>query len=163
MTIREIFSEADVRRTAKVAREVWREANTAFCTPEQVEYMIKRYQSFEAITGQLMLGYRYFIFEQDGDILAYFGVQQQGERLFLSKFYVVKEYRGQGLFSVGLDVMREICREGGMSAIYLTVNRNNHHACEVYRHKGFEVIAEEDNDIGFGFEMNDYIMQLEVE
>jgi ribosomal protein S18 acetylase RimI-like enzyme len=64
---------------------------------------------------------------------------------------------------VGLDVMREICREGSMSAIYLTVNRNNHHACEVYRHKGFEIIAEEDNDIGCGFEMNDYIMQLEVE
>jgi ribosomal protein S18 acetylase RimI-like enzyme len=75
----------------------------------------------------------------------------------------VREYRGQGLFSVGLDVMREICREGSMSAIYLTVNRNNHHACEVYRHKGFEIIAEEDNDIGCGFEMNDYIMQLEVE
>lgn len=163
MNIREIFSEADVARLAKTARKVWREANTSFCSEEQVEYMIKRYQSFEAITGQLMLGYRYFIFEQDGDILAYFGVQQQGERLFLSKFYVVREYRGQGLFSVGLDVMREICREGGMSAIYLTVNRNNHHACEVYRHKGFEVIAEEDNDIGCGFEMNDYIMQLEVE
>lgn len=163
MNIREIFSEADVARLAKTARKVWREANTSFCSEEQVEYMIKRYQNFEAITGQLMLGYRYFIFEQDGDILAYFGVQQQGERLFLSKFYVVREYRGQGLFSVGLDVMREICREGSMSAIYLTVNRNNHHACEVYRHKGFEIIAEEDNDIGCGFEMNDYIMQLEVE
>ena len=37
MNIREVFSEADIRRLTKVAREVWREANTAFCTPEQVE------------------------------------------------------------------------------------------------------------------------------
>ena len=56
MNIREIFSEADVRRLAKVARIVWREANVSFCTPEQVEYMIERYQSFEAISGQLRHG-----------------------------------------------------------------------------------------------------------
>ena len=60
MIIREIYSEADVRRLTKVAREVWREANVAFCTPEQVEYMIEKFQSFEAISGQMMHGYRYF-------------------------------------------------------------------------------------------------------
>ena len=103
-----------------------------------------------------------FIFEQDGDILAYFGVQPQGERLFLSKFYVLKPYRGQGLFSVGLDIIRQICHEEGLKAVYLTVNHDNCHAYEVYLRKGFEVIAEEDNDIGCGFVMNDYIMQLEV-
>ena len=105
MTIREIFSEADVRRTAKVAREVWREANTAFCTPEQVEYMIQRFQSVEAISGQLMQGYRYFLIEEGDEILGYFGVQPQGERLFLSKYYILKKNRGRGLFSLGLERM----------------------------------------------------------
>ena len=163
MTVREIQSEADVRRLAKVAKIVWREANTAFCTPEQVEYMIERYQSVEAIMGQLVHGYRYFLMEEDGEILGYFGVQPQGDRLFLSKFYILAENRGRGLFSVGLDVMREVCHEGAMSAIYLTVNRNNRHAYEVYLHKGFKVIAEECADIGMGFVMDDYIMELEVE
>lgn len=163
MNIREITSEADIRRLTKAARTVWREANIAFCSPEQVEYMIAHYQSFEAISGQIINGYRYFIFEQDGDILAYFGVQPQGERLFLSKFYVLKPYRGQGLFSVGLEIIRQICKEEDIKAVYLTVNRNNNHAYEVYLRKGFEIIAEEDNDIGCGFVMNDYIMQLEVQ
>ena len=163
MTVREIQSEADVRRLAKVAKIVWREANISFCTLEQVEYMIEKYQSVEAIMGQLMHGYRYFLMEEDGEILAYFGVQPQGERLFLSKFYILAENRGRGLFSVGLDVMREVCREGAMSAIYLTVNRNNRRAYEIYLHKGFKVIAEECADIGMGFVMDDYIMELEVE
>lgn len=163
MNIREVFSEADVRRLAKVAREVWREANVSFCTPEQVEYMIEKYQSFEAISGQLVHGYRYFLIEEEGEILGYYGVQQQNERLFLSKFYILKQNRGRGLFSIGLDHMCTLCREGSMSAIYLTVNRNNTHAYEVYLAKGFKVIAEEDNPIGEGFEMNDYIMELEVE
>ena len=111
MTIREIFSDADVRRMVKVAETVWREANISFCSAEQVEYMIERFQSFEAVQGQLLQGYRYFVFEENGDIVAYFGVQPQGERLFLSKFYILKEYRGQGIFSAGLDVMKRLCRE----------------------------------------------------
>ena len=162
MSIREIFSDADVRRMVKVAEIVWREANTSFCTVEQVEYMIERFQSFEALQGQLLQGYRYFVFEEDGDIIAYFGVQPQGERLYLSKFYILKEHRGRGIFSQGLDVMKELCKEGDMRAIYLTVNRNNTHAYEVYLAKGFKVIAEECADIGFGFVMDDYIMEYEV-
>lgn len=162
MFIREIFSEADVHRLAKVAREVWREANVAFCTPEQVEYMIEKFQSFEAITGQLMQGYRYFLIEDGDEILGYFGVQNQGERLFLSKFYILKQTRGRGLFSMGLQRMIDICKEDGLESIYLTVNRNNIHAYEVYLAKGFKVIAEECADIGFGFVMDDYIMEYEV-
>lgn len=163
MTIREIFSYADVRRMVKVAETVWREANVVFCSPEQVEYMIERFQSFEAVQGQLLQGYRYFVFEEGGDIVAYFGVQPQGERLFLSKFYILKEYRGQGIFSAGLDVMKKLCQEGEMNAIYLTVNRNNRHAYEVYLKKNFKVIEEAVADIGCGFVMDDYIMQLDID
>ena len=162
MNIREIFSEADVRRLAKVARIVWREANVSFCTPEQVEYMIERYQSFEAISGQLMHGYRYFLIEEGDVIMGYFGVQPQGERLFLSKFYILKEHRGRGIFSMGLEFMAELCREQQLDTIYLTVNRNNTHACEVYLHKGFKIAEEAVADIGCGFVMDDYIMEYHV-
>lgn len=163
MTIREIFSDADVRRMVKVAEIVWREANISFCSAEQVEYMIERFQSFEAVQGQLLQGYRYFVFEEDGDIVAYFGVQPQGERLFLSKFYILKEHRGRSIFSQGLDVMKKLCQEDEMEAIYLTVNRNNRHAYEVYLKKNFKVIEEAVADIGCGFVMDDYIMQLDLE
>ena len=162
MVIREIFSEADVLRMTKVAEVVWREANVAFCTPEQVEYMIEMFQSYEAVMGQLVHGYRYFIFEQDGDIWGYLGVQPQGERLFLSKFYVLKEHRGKGLFSQGLELMKGLCQELQLDTIYLTVNSNNKHACEVYLHKGFKIAQEAVADIGCGFVMDDYIMEYDV-
>ena len=162
VSIREILCQADVLRVTKVAEEVWREANVSFCTPEQVEYMIEKYQSFEAISGQLIYGYRYFLIEEDGDILGYFGVQPQGERLFLSKFYILKQNRGRGLFSLGLQRMIDICKEDNLESIYLTVNRNNTHAYSVYLAKNFKIIAEECTDIGCGFVMDDYIMELEV-
>ena len=162
MKIREVCGEADIRRMTKVAEVVWREANVAFCSPEQVEYMIEMFQSYEAVSGQLMHGYRYFLVEEDGEILAYFGVQPQGERLFLSKFYILKEHRGKGIFSMGLEFMAQLCREQQLDTIYLTVNRNNTHACEVYLHKGFKIAEEAVADIGCGFVMDDYIMEYDV-
>lgn len=162
MKIREVCGEADIRRMTKVAEVVWREANTAFCSPEQVEYMIEMFQSYEAVSGQLMHGYRYFLVEEAGEILAYFGVQPQGERLFLSKFYILKEHRGKGIFSMGLEFMAQLCREQHLDTIYLTVNRNNTHACEVYLHKGFKIAEEAVADIGCGFVMDDYIMEYDV-
>lgn len=163
MNIREVVGQADVRRVVKVAEVVWREANTSFCTIEQVEYMIERFQSYEAIMGQLMQGYRYFVIEKEGEILAYFAVQPQGERLFLSKYYILKENRGRGIFSMGLEFMCALCRELELQSIYLTVNRNNTHAYEVYLHKNFKVIEEAVADIGCGFVMDDYIMELTIE
>ena len=142
MKIREVCGEADIRRMTKVAEIVWREANVVFCTLEQVEYMIEMFQSYEAVSGQLVHGYRYFLVEQEGEILAYFGVQPQGERLFLSKFYILKEHRGKGIFSMGLNFMQELCGELQLDTIYLTVNKNNTHACEVYLHKGFKIAQE---------------------
>ena len=61
MDIREITGDADVRRLVKYAREVWSESNISFNTPEQVEYMIEKFQSYEAISSQMMHGYRYFL------------------------------------------------------------------------------------------------------
>ena len=58
--------------------------------------------------------------------------------------------------------MKELCKEGNMQAIYLTVNRNNTHAYEVYLKKNFKVIEEAVADIGYGFVMDDYIMQLDL-
>ncbi|MBQ2033300.1 MAG: hypothetical protein II217_02845, partial [Alistipes sp.] len=61
-----------------------------------------------------------------------------------------------------LDVMKRLCQEGEMDAIYLTVNRNNVHAYEVYLKKNFKVIEEAVADIGCGFVMDDCIMQLDL-
>ena len=47
-----------------------------------------------------------------------------------------------------------------MKAIYLTCNKHNEHSLAVYRKKGFKVIDEAETDIGQGFIMDDYIMEL---
>ena len=59
-------------------------------------------------------------------------------------------------------MMREVCREKGLSSIYLTVNKHNS-SKQVYEALGFKTTREEVTDIGHGVVMDDYIMEILVE
>ena len=105
MTLREISSEADVSRLTNVAKEVWREANTSFCSEEQVEYMIAKYQSFEAIMGQLINGYRYFVMEQDGSLI--------GQNMFMKTIIEADDGRTIPVLTMGpIGITPELKRRG---------------------------------------------------
>ena len=61
-----------------------------------------------------------------------------------------------------LDYVTEQARALGLDAVYLNVNRHNDGVIAVYRHFGFQIIRKEKNDIGGGFYMDDYVMELPV-
>ena len=57
-----------------------------------------------------------------------------------------------------LSFVEEQARKEGLPAIRLTVNKENTHAFEVYRHYGFQVADKVETDIGGGYVMDDFIM-----
>jgi ribosomal protein S18 acetylase RimI-like enzyme len=52
-------------------------------------------------------------------------------------------------------------KENQMNSMTLQVNRNNK-AVEFYKKFGFEIIDEQDFDIGNGYYMNDFIMRFKI-
>ena len=85
-------------------------------------------------------------------------MQPEEGKLFLSKLYLRREARGQGL-SRGITAFLEgFAAAGGLSAVWLTVNRQNP-SVEIYKKLGFAVIREQVADIGGGYVMDDYIME----
>ena len=84
--------------------------------------------------------------------------QDQDGRMFLSKLYIAKQYRGRHLAAFLFDFLKNLCRQRNCSAIWLTCNKHNDHSLNVYRHFGFQTIDAQKNDIGNGFFMDDYIM-----
>ena len=129
----------------------------------RIAYMIERFQSVRAITEQLALeGYRYFLMEDEGRAVGYCGVQPRDGRLFLSKVYLLHEARGQGRFRQMLEYLRGLCREVGARTIWLTVNRRNERAIGAYRRAGFREVRAQVTDIGGGYVMDDYVMELET-
>ncbi|MEE0060497.1 MAG: GNAT family N-acetyltransferase [Acutalibacteraceae bacterium] len=152
----------DVATLAMVGNEIWHEYYTPLLGVEQVDYMVDKFQSVKGISYQLDNGYEYYFAVDDDKIAGYFGVQPQEESLFLSKLYLKKDFRGKGIASVMLAYIKEIAEKYSKNKITLTVNRYNDNTIAVYKHLGFEIIEEQKADIGNGFYMDDYVMQLQL-
>jgi ribosomal protein S18 acetylase RimI-like enzyme len=99
-----------------------------------------------------------------GNIMGFTGghVDEATGRFFISKIYLLPEARGRGYCSRVIEFYTELCLERGLSAMYLTVNKNNKLGLRAYRGNGFYVAEEVVLEIGDGFVMDDYIMQKDV-
>lgn len=163
-----VDSDKQLQRLSEIADEVWHQHFASILTQEQIEYMVEKFQSYPAMKRQIEEeGYEYFFFREADDGVhqghhGYMGFRVQEEALFLSKLYLLQAYRGRGLSSQALAFLISIAQNRGCRKIWLTVNRFNAHTIEVYRHWGFQTVREQCADIGHGFVMDDYIMELEV-
>ncbi len=66
-----------------------------------------------------------------------FSLEYCGRDAFVDEIYIQEKYRGQGIGSKGLQLAEEICREQGIQALHLEVERENTNAQAVYRKAGF--------------------------
>ena len=82
--------------------------------------------------------------------------------LFLSKLYLHKDFRGQHLATKAVEFLKDYCRKKGLKKIWLTCNKYNSHTLDVYHHLGFVDVRTQVADIGNGFVMVDYILELNI-
>lgn len=164
LNVVKIETEEGIRQVAEIADIVWHETYNPLMEKEQVDYMVENFQSEKAIKRQIRQeGYSYFMVFSGDKAAGFTGLvpdyEKQGE-LYLSKAYVLSEFRGQGVFSLIMNKVTEFAKEHNQSSVMLTVNRANVHAVSVYEHYGFIRTCEKKKDIGKGYVMDDYIMVL---
>lgn len=158
-----VGEDKQILQLAEMADTVWHEHFTSILSIEQIDYMVDRFQSVPALTGQIrQQGYSYFFLVLKGTAIGYTGVRMDEDKLFLSKLYILKDYRKKGYASQTFGFLEGLCREMGKKAIWLTVNRYNADTIAVYKKKGFEVVKTQVADIGNGFVMDDYIMEKKI-
>ncbi len=164
MELRICSCDADIRALAALATEIWHEYFTAIISKEQIDYMVEKFQSYPVLKKAIEEeNYTYFLAYEEGAMIGFCGVKPEKDRLFLSKLYLHKKARGKGLSSILLKRAISFAREQDKKAIYLTCNKFNQHSLDVYRAKGFKDIDSVQTDIGQGFIMDDYILQLELD
>ncbi len=145
-----------------VADDIWRDHYTPIIGEAQVDYMLEKYLSPDALVEQINSGYQYYLLSYEYTFAGFAGVHKEDGKLFLSKLYVHKDFRGTGIASYMFKQFIELCKKNSLSKIWLTCNRHNTNSVEVYKHWGFETVREEATDIGEGFVMDDYIMEYTV-
>lgn len=155
----EITDDRMLATLAELANEIWHEFFPDLLSSEQIDYMVEKFQSFEAMKKQISdEGYRYFLVMYNNEPKGYFGVCKKADgSFFLSKLYLKKEMRGKGIASLMFKQVKRLAKEAGCELIWLTVNKGNAHAINVYKKFGMRIIREEQTDIGNGFIMDDYV------
>ena len=163
MEFREIFlqDEKGIEELSSLATEIIREYYDPLLGKTQNDYMIELFQSVPALKRQLQEGSRYYLVK-DGRNIGFIGFYPKKDTLYLAKFYIRKEERRKGYGRKMMAKVFEEAREYGLPSVSLNVNRYNEGSIAFYESLGFTRIREEDNDIGGGFYMNDYVYEKSV-
>lgn len=160
----------DVALIRSLADGVWQETYASILSPQQIEYMFDMMYSHENITIQMRDKHHHFLIISHNDTpCAYISIEPLGEgRYNFQKIYARREVHGIGvgryMIEQGVEWVRRAeaaSQRYGDIVVELFVNRANP-AVNFYRHMGFEIVNTRDLDIGNGFFMNDYIMELHI-
>lgn len=159
---KQAIDDEQIQEIADLANIIWHQHFIPIIGIQQVEYMLDKFQSYRALKEQLEDGYEYYQLYDNGEFCGYCGVHPEGGRLFLSKLYIKKECRGRHIATKAFRFLENLCRDRGISTIWLTCNKHNDNTLNVYRHLGFETIDTQEADIGNGYIMDDYIMEYRI-
>ncbi|HXX56892.1 MAG TPA: GNAT family N-acetyltransferase [Thermodesulfovibrionales bacterium] len=154
-----VSTEIQIAIIESLAKEIWTEHYIPIIGEEQVDYMLDRFQTRQAISEQIASGFLYFLIEGDDQFIGYLSVQPQHDALFLSKLYVRTCERGKGHGRKAILFIEKLAREKGLGRVLLTVNKNNRRAINAYERTGFKNLGSVVQDIGGGFIMDDYKME----
>lgn len=157
-----IKNDNDINKFIKLADEIWHEYFPFLLSEEQINYMLEKFQSFNAIKAQQEEGYEYYFMLNEGKIIGYTVFAPKQDYLFLSKLYFLKSFRGKGFGREVLGRLEQIAKNNSLKSIRLTVNKYNENSIIAYKKWGFEIIESKVFDIGNGYVMDDYIMQKAI-
>ena len=163
MDYSQVITDVQIGTTAKLAKEIQTEHFTAIIGADQVNYMLDKFQSEKAIADQIQnKGYIYYLIKESKQAIGYCAIVQEEDVLFLSKLYIRKIMRGKGVARKIIDFIKTIALERNLGRITLTVNKNNIGPIAAYEKLGFVNTGPVVQDIGGGFIMDDYKMELKL-
>ena len=151
-----------IKETSAFAQDVFIDYYNDLIGNKQATYMADLFLSPEAINKLMDKSAVFKLLKENGKIIGFCEFVKEDDRLFLSKLYVDKNYRGKGLGKILFDETVKYAKENSLDTIYLTVNKGNTPSYNIYLHLGFKVVDSVVNDIGQGYVMDDYIMEYKI-
>lgn len=151
-----------IQRVINLAFEIWHEHFIPIIGLAQVEYMLDKFQSDDAISSQIKNGFDYYLFAVKSEYIGYLSTKSYGHKLFLSKLYIKSSERKKGYGKQAIQYLLQLAQNNGLDAITLTVNKDNSNTIKAYQKLGFVISHEKKQDIGGGFVMDDYQMEMQI-
>jgi diamine N-acetyltransferase len=162
LEVREV-DEEDLWEVRELASRIFPVTYQDIVESRQIDYMMDLIYSPEALVEQLDSGQNFLIIQYESSAVGFASYTRlTDDGIFkLNKIYLDNSLQGKGLGKYLLnDVISRVKTEGG-TALRLNVNRHNK-ARGFYANMGFSILYEELIDIGNGYFMDDYVMELNL-
>lgn len=161
MTLR-LATESDIPLVSELARRIWLDYYPAIVSVEQIEFMLERMYSTDALSEQMRNGQMFYLPETEQGTIGYLSVSETDPgSYFMHKFYIDNGLRGKGIGQEVLRLLKNILP--AMQVLRLNVNRRNYQSINFYFKAGFIIESCMDIPIGNGYEMNDFRMVLHIQ
>lgn len=156
--------EEDMQIVSELAERIWPQTYSEYITEGQLRYMLDLMYNKGELLSQLQQGYQFIIAEEESADVGFACsslTDPETQTYKLHKLYVLPEMHGKGVGKILINEVKNKAVEKGGKFLQLNVNRNNK-AKDFYEKIGFKIKETVDVNIGNGFFMNDYIMELEL-
>ncbi len=120
--------------------------------------------SKNAYTEQIAVNGHHYIMVKEGEEylgFASYELNYHYETTKIHKIYVLPDTQGKGIGRLMLTKIADIAKRNGNTVLSLNVNRYNK-AVGFYEKTGFIKAGTEDINIGNGYLMEDYIMEMKL-
>ena len=152
------ITENDFSTVEKLARIIWNKHYITIISQQQIDFMLGKMYSFEALKKQTEEGHKlYLIVNNNGEEIGFISTNSDNEGNFwLHKFYILQQKQHTG---IGTMVFNKVFKDLYQpNSIRLNVNRQNFKSINFYFKLGFKIERVNDLEVGGGYFMNDFIM-----
>ena len=157
-------TETDIPLIRELAEISWNSAYADILSRNQIDYMLSLMYSADEISAHLQNpNYHYYLIFDDNIAVGFIGYEHhyEPETTKLHRIYLIDEAKGKGCGKQALNFLKKQVSEQGDNRIILNVNKENK-ARYVYESQGFNIYKEDVFDIGNGFVMDDYLMEIRL-
>jgi ribosomal protein S18 acetylase RimI-like enzyme len=145
-----------------LAYRIWPDTYGATHTSAELDYMLSKFYAVDTLEQQMENGH-VFVLAEDNDIfvgfVAYEFSSEDTNSTKIHKLYVLPETQGKGIGKALVDYVRKQAIINKNEMLFLNVNKLNK-AKDFYHRYGFTITKDIVIDIGEGFVMDDYVMEL---
>jgi ribosomal protein S18 acetylase RimI-like enzyme len=147
-----------------LTKKIWPVAYGEILTMAQLDYMIDKFYNETALLELIDKGHVFYLAQDDNNNYVGFvsyELNSEPNKTKIHKIYVLPETQGTGLGRQFFELVKEKAIENHQNAIFLNVNKQNH-AIHFYTKLGFTKVKDEVIDIGEGYVMDDYVMEIKI-
>jgi diamine N-acetyltransferase len=152
---------ADILLIRQLTFAIWPQTYSSIISKEQIDFMLEQMYNSATLKKQIEEdGCTFIIVYDDKEPVAFASYNETEPQLWkLNKIYILQSQQGKGTGKFIINYIVDEIKAKQAKALQLQVNRQNK-AKDFYERLGFKIIKTADFDIGNGYFMNDYVMEL---